>query len=48
MYEAAKRGSAKNPYDKSVYGIGYLGEENGKEEALMMCNIQAMLHGQLF
>lgn len=36
MYQNFKRGTMKNPYDKSVYGIGYLGvgkyltKENGR------------------
>lgn len=42
-YGSFKKGNVKNPYDKIVYGVGYLGEgkykssENGKETKAYRC-----------
>lgn len=44
-YKGFKNGSVKNPYDKTVYGIGYLGEGeyNKKNSLLIYTEWQEML-----
>ena len=36
-YKSFKYGNIKNPYDKSVYGVGYLGYANSKDNRKLYC-----------